>query len=184
MPQTSKTGYSMIAGGGRGYINIGGWNSTLTDQATNPQEVIGVFRKEGMNTYVYGVIGTATATKGTFVQPISGTVYTCGASNVIPPMIFTVIPAGGTARLVNFKAWAIQDTTTNQYAWFQVAGIATMQCQTNTTTLAAGDPVMPATDSNAKIKVADATDHTFGWTMTAIACDVSGQAVFSLMKNW
>lgn len=184
MPQTSKTGYSMVSGGGRGYINIGGWNSTITDQATNPQEVIGVFRKEGANTYVYGVIGTATATKGTFVTPMSAAPYTCGASNVIPPIIFTVVPAAGTAALHAFKAWAIQDTTTNTYAWFQVAGISTVQCQTNTTTLNVGEYIMPATDSCGKVKIADATGHIYGYMLTAVACDVSGPAYFSLMKNW
>ena len=182
MAQTSKTGYSVTGGGGKGYINIGGWNTTLTDLNTNPQEVVGAWRREGANLYVYGVQGTATGTQGNFVQQISGTVYTCGASNVIPPFIFTNLPAAGTANPKAARAMCIQDVTTNMYGWYFVQGVATVQCQTDTTTLNVGEYIIVATDSHAKVKLATTTAQ--GFMLTAVACDVSGAAYISLLGAW
>ena len=180
MPQTSKTGYSVTSGGGKGYINLGGWNTTITDRSTTAQEVVGTWRREGINLYIYGCQGTATGTAGNWVQQQSATVYTCG--DTIPPFIFTNLMAGGTLNAKIPKAMCIVDCPTNSYGWYFVQGVATVQCQTNTTTIPDGKGILISTSSHAKVKIGAGT--SIGWMLTAIACDVSGAAYISLMDSW
>lgn len=180
MAQISKTGYSVNQGGCPGYINIGGWNTTLTSRTTGPKEVVGMFRREGMNLYVYAAQGTQSAQPNLFLQVVAP--YTVGTENVIPPFIFSDVIAGGTVNMKIPKAMAIQTCETNTYGWYFVSGICTVQLQTNTTTLGNMDLIIVSTSCNAKVKLATTTAQ--GYMLTAIACDVSGPAFLSLLTAW
>lgn len=177
---TTKTGYSALGGGGRGYINIGGWNSTLTDRATSAKEVVGTWRNEGANLYIYAAQGTNSAQPNAFVMPCTS--YTYGDANIQAPLVFTQIAAAGTLNMKLPKAMCIQTCDSGTYGWYFVRGICTVQLQTNTTTLAQGDLIIVATDSHAKVKLATTTAQ--GYMLTAIACDVSGPAFLSLLGAW
>ena len=90
----TKTGYSLLGGGGKGYINIGGWNTTLTDKSTTQMEVPGVKRREGANVYIYAKHGTQSAASAG-LQVAIGTPAVDGIGTLVPPLVFTAIAAGG-----------------------------------------------------------------------------------------
>lgn len=180
MAQISKTGYSVNQGGAPGYINIGGWSTTLTARSTGPKEVIGIWRNEGINLYVYAAQGTQSAQPNQFLM--FATAFTVGTENVISPIVFTSIGAAGTDNTRCNAAMAIQTCDTNTYGWYFVRGICTVQLATDTTTLSLGNLIMVATSCNAKIVPATTTAQ--GYVLTAIACDVSGPAFLSLMGAW
>lgn len=182
MAGTSKTGFSALGGGGRGYINIGGWNTTLTDRATSPKEVVGAWRREGANLYVYGPIGTGSAQPEVFLVNIGAAVFTVGTENVIPWFILTSEIAGGTANYNLIKGRTICTCDTGTYGWYFVQGVCTVQLQTNTTTLAVSNGIQASTSSANKVQIATTTAQ--GFILTAIACDVSGPAYISFLPGW
>ena len=68
----TRTDYSNAGGGGKGYINVGGWNTTLTDRQSTQMEVPGIRRREGGNVYMYGLQGGASlAASGVFVKLVA-----------------------------------------------------------------------------------------------------------------
>jgi hypothetical protein len=180
MPGATQTSYSALKGGTAGYINIGGWNTTITDVSTSAKETVGMIRREGANEYMYVGISTHTVTAQNWLRP--ATSLTIGADEYHCPIVMTTIAAAGTANPKLFKAYAPQNLSANTYAWVLVKGICTVQAQTDTTTIPELSLILPATDCHAKVKIATTT--AMGYMLEAIACDVSGQAYIDLTGNW
>jgi hypothetical protein len=141
----SKTAYSIGVGGQQGYINIGGWNTTLTDVSTTPGEVCGTVRFEGANKYMYVCNGSQSAARGAFVQV--STMTTDGGGTRIPPLRMTSVPytvctSAGRA----FGMWVPTQISTNEYGWILRQGITTCYIQTNSAVVA-GNMFAPSTAS-------------------------------------
>ena len=174
---STKTDYSVVGGGGRGYINIGGWNTTLTDKSTTQMEVPGVKRREGANVYIYAKHGTQSAASAGLQVSISDPA-TDGNGTLICPLVFTAI-AGGGANPYLCKALTVGTCLTGMYGWYFVEGIASVNIATNTVTVALGAPIcMSPASAN---KWINATASCQGFALTAIACDITGPAFLKLM---
>ena len=174
---STKTGYSVAGGGGRGYINIGGWNTTLTDKATTQMEVPGVKRREGANVYIYAKHGTQSAASAGLQVQISDPA-TDANGTLISPLVFTAIAAGG-ANPFLCKALTVGTCLTDMYGWYFVEGIASVNIATNTVTVAAGAAICMSPAS--AHKWINATASGQGFALTAIACDITGPAFLKLM---
>ena len=141
----TKTGYSIGLGGQSGYINVGGWNTTLTDISTTQAEAVGVVRFEGANQYMYVCNGSQSAARGAFVQV--STMTTDGGGSIIPPLRMTSVPyTVNTAPGRAFGMWVPTQISTNEYGWILRAGITTCYIQTNSAVLA-GAYLLPSTAS-------------------------------------
>lgn len=119
----SKTSYSMLQGGAKGYINIGGWNTTLTDVSYTAKETIGVTRQEGANKYMYVQLGTATAgSAGAFLSLATAISDTNG---VLAPLALTANGVASTGLIA--KGMTITDINNSGplYTWALVEGFAT-----------------------------------------------------------
>ena len=139
----SKTSYSAVFGGGVGYLNIGGWNTTLTDVASTAKETIGVHRVEGDNEFVYVQLGTAAITSaGQFLSLATG--YT-DTNSIIAPFALTangVVSTGNIARGMTICS-AISGVV---YGWVFKRGFATGYAMTDSA-LAWNALVGPATST-------------------------------------
>lgn len=119
------TNYTTLNGGGRGAINYGGWNTTLTDRSTTPQEVVGMMRREGGNVYLYVCGGLASAKPGWVLAPKTA-VTDLGTAGYIAPICMTVCPV--TANVLLPAAIAPQTMLTQLYAWVLIKGVTTANC--------------------------------------------------------
>ena len=180
MPGATQTSYSALKGGTAGYINIGGWNTTITDVSTSAKETVGLIRREGANEYMYVGISTHTVVAQNWLRV--ATALTIGDDNYHCPIVMTTIADAGTESPKLFKAYAPQNLSANTYAWVLVKGVCTVQCQTDTTTIPELSLILPSTSCHAKVKIATTT--AMGYMLTAIACDESGPAYINLTGNW
>lgn len=173
---STKTGYSILGGGGRGYINVGGWNTTLTDKTTTQMEVPGIKRWEGGNCYIYAMHGSQSANSaGLMVTFATG--ITDGDGTLIPPFRFTAI--ANTANPTMVKALTVGTCLTGMYGWYFVEGIASVNVATDTVTLALGNQILPGSSSANKWVIGTTT--ALGFILTATACDITSPAYLKLM---
>lgn len=174
----TKTDYSVTGGGGKGYINIGGWNTTLTDKQTTQMEVPGTHRREGANIYVYGMQGTLSIEgKGSFV--ITGDPATDGIGTLISPTVFTAAPVGtANARLI--RGMTVQTMSAGVYGWYFKEGITTVVMGADSGGATVGSPITPATGTAGVFATAAGTG--IGWALTAMAANASGLAWVSFGK--
>lgn len=168
----TKTDYSITGGGGRGYINIGGWNTTLTDKSETQGQVPGTKRREGANYYVYGLQGTLSIEgKNSFV--ITGDPATDANGTLISPVVFTAAPVG-TANPYIIRAMTIQSMSAGMYGWYFIEGITTVTMGDNSGGATVGSPITPATGTAGVF--ATATQTAVGFALTAMAAAASGPA--------
>jgi hypothetical protein len=140
----SKTAYSIGVGGQAGYINIGGWNSTLTAVSTEPAEVAGTIRYEGANKYIYAMHGSQSAARGAFVQ-LCTAIADDAATSQTPPLRMTQNATGvNTAAGRVFGAVVATNIYTNQYGWYLRQGIMTGYAASNTGLNVAGAFILPS----------------------------------------
>lgn len=175
---STRTSYSVIGGGGKGYINIGGWNTTLTDRSTQQQEVPGIKRREGANVYIYGLQGAnSAAASGVYMRLVAPAtdLYT---DAVISPIVFTAIGAGTTIAKL-WKGVTVCTCDTNTYGWYFLEGVLTLTVATNTTSATVGTPIVVAPASVNKV-VGGAVGTAQGIALTTIACDIAGQCYVKL----
>lgn len=168
---STKTGYSITGGGGRGYINVGGWNTTLTDKQATQMEVPGITRREGANVYIYGYQGTLSI-EGAGSHVIFGTPAS-DAAGLMSPTVFTIGPVG-TANATLIRAATIQSMSGAVYGWYFKEGIATVTMGDNSGGCTVGSPIVPATASAGVWATAAATGY--GYALTAMAAAASGLA--------
>lgn len=123
-----KTAYSYLGGGGKGYINLGGWNTTLTDVASTAKETIGIERVEGQNVYKYVQLGTAVVTSsGCFLSLSTG--YT-DTNNIIAPFALTANGVASTGNIA--RGMTIGSSISGVvYAWVFIKGLATGYAMTD-----------------------------------------------------
>jgi len=175
---STKTGYSITGGGGRGYINIGGWNTTLTDKSTTQAEVPGIKRREGANVYIYAMQGLQSiASAG--VQVMLGDPVLDNGGVLMPPIVFTTVGAAGNANPYLCKALTVGTCLTKNYGWYFIEGITSVNACTNTTTVPLGSPICVSSSSSNKWVVCTISGQ--GFALTAIACDETGPAFLKLM---
>lgn len=155
MGGVTKTGYSSVYGGGAGYINIGGWNTTLTDVSNTAQECIGVTRREGANKYMYVQLGTSTACNNAFLSLSTGLTDT---NTLCAPFGLTANGVASTGTICRGRTIASSPTSGVCYAWILVEGFATAWAATDTA-LVWNTLVNPST-STANLVDADATALT------------------------
>ena len=151
----TKTGYSATFGGSRGYLNIGGWNTTLTDVCNTAQETVGIFRHEGANKYMYVQLGTATACNRAFLSISTACTDTNGMIPVIGLTANGVVSTGTICRGMTITS---SPTSGVCYAWILVQGFATANAATDTA-LVYGALVNPST-CTANLVDSDATALT------------------------
>lgn len=176
---STRTDYSVAGGGGRGYINIGGWNTTLTDRSTQQKEVPGIKRREAGNVYMYGLQGGQSAAGSGYYVRLAAPSTDAYTDAVVCPIVFTNLGAG----TVIAKAWkgvTLQTCDTNTYGWYFVEGVLTVTVGTNTTSATVETPIVVAPASVNKV-VGGATSTGQGYALTTIACDITGQAYVKLM---
>lgn len=168
----TKTGYSITGGGGRGYINVGGWNTTLTDKSTVQNEVPGTHRREGANIYVYGLQGTLSIEgKGSFV--ITGDPATDAGGTLISPQVYTAGPVG-TDNAFLIRAQTIQSMSAGVYGWYFKEGITTVTMGDNSGGTTIGSPIAPAAATAGVMATAAAS--AIGWALATLAASASGLA--------
>ena len=140
----TATGYSLALGGKGGYINLGGWNTEITDHDDSAKEVVGVLRNEGANTYMYAYMGTATCTWSG--RPLKLTTSYADTDSIVPAVVLTQLGATAAGYFsaigVTLKTW-----TANTYGWILVKGICTLPLNSNTAGLALGTPIAPSSAS-------------------------------------
>jgi hypothetical protein len=168
----TKTDYSVAGGGGRGYINIGGWNTTLTDKSTTQDQVPGTLRREGANVYVYGKQGTLSI-EGAFSFVITGDPATDAGGTLITPTVYTIGPVG-TDNAILIRAQTIQSMSAGVYGWYFVEGITTVIMGQDSGGTTVGSPIAPAIGSGGLFATALASG--IGWALTAMASADSGPA--------
>lgn len=168
----TKTGYSITGGGGRGYINIGGWNTTLTSKGTTQDEVPGTHRREGANVYVYGMQGTLSI-EGKLSFVITGDPATDAGGTLISPVVFTAAPAG-TDNALLVRAQTVQSMSAGVYGWYFKEGVTTVTMGANSGGTTVGSPIAPAAATAGVM--ATATLSGIGWALTAMAASDSGPA--------
>ena len=173
---STKTGYSITGGGGKGYINIGGWNTTLTNVSTAQAEVPGIKRREGANVYIYGKQGTLSIEGGgQFVK--FGDMATDGGGTLITPVVFTVGPVG-TANPFVVRAMTIQSMPAAGYGWYFVEGITTITMGTSASQAVEGFACVNNASANC---FASATITQQATVLTALASGEAGLAIVKFM---
>lgn len=175
MSNFTMTSYSVAGGGGMGSPNIGGWNTTLTDRSTQQQEVPGIKRREGANTYIYGLQGTNTITaSGRFVilaAPLTDS-YT---DAMHPPIVFTALNQGtDNAKLV--KGITLKTAPAGTYGWYFVAGITTANIGVASTTAMVGATINVSPTGTDKM-VGGAGASAIGIALTSIYTSTGGLAM-------
>ncbi|MCL6456711.1 MAG: hypothetical protein K6T85_01770 [Gorillibacterium sp.] len=143
MSPTSATGYSYTGGGAHGYINVGGWNTTLTDVSASPQETVGVIRWEGSNAYIYAKAGSGACTKGHMLGLCTATPDSGG---FVSPLRLTQLAVNTLTVFHKAFCMAIQDVPADNYAWFFREGICTLQLDA-TGGVSAGGYLKPSTST-------------------------------------
>ena len=145
---TYETSYSIGVGGVPGYLNIGGWNCTLTDVNTTPAVAPGMVRQEGANKYMYAMNGSQSAARGQFVQICTALADDSAASGLCP-IRFTASPY--TTQTAVGKVFGVVVATniyTNQYGWILRQGVMTGYWATNTAGNIAGGYFAPSATTN------------------------------------
>ena len=168
----TKTGYSVTGGGGLGYINIGGWNTTLTSKSTTQDEIPGTHRREGANVYVYGKQGTLSI-EGKLSFVITGDPATDAGGTLISPCVFTIGPAG-TDNALLIRGQTIQSMSAGVYGWYFKEGLTTVTMGDNSGGTTVGSPIAPAAGTDGVFATALASG--IGWALTAMAAAESGPA--------
>ena len=179
MSGVSKTDYTRVSGGGVGYINLGGWNTTLTACDTTAQEVVGIERREGANTYIYAAQGAQSASSGNLM--ILATNSADGQS-MVPAVTFTQNTAGGTAVQWTVKAMALQTCDSNKYSWYLIKGYSTIRVATNTVSATVLSPICVSEHSAHGWVGAVSWASAQGHALTGIACDVAGGAYIDFTR--
>lgn len=151
----SKTGYSSTFGGAKGYINLGGWNTTLTDVSNTAKETIGIKRKEGANEYMYVQLGTSTACANMFLSLSTGLTDT---NSISAPFGTTANGTASTGQICIGRTICSAPTSGVCYAWVLIEGFATAWAATDTA-LVYGTLVNPST-CTANLVDADSTAAT------------------------
>jgi hypothetical protein len=171
----TKTGYSITGGGGKGYINVGGWNTTLTAKSVTQDQVPGTTRREGANVYIYGKQGTLSI-EGKFSFVIFSDPAVDGGGTLISPVVFTGGPVGtDNARLI--AGQTIQSMSAGVYGWYFKQGITTVVMGQDSGGTTVGSPIAPAAGSAGLFATALASG--IGWALTAMASADSGPAFVS-----
>jgi hypothetical protein len=139
----TMTGYSLAMGGKAGYVNIGGWNSTITDVSTSPKEVCGVERVEGANSYVYAMAGSgAVVSRGIYMLCTA----IADADGNVAPLRMTTVAINALTSSVRPFALAVCTAGTGQYGWYLRRGIFTCYLNTNSAaTIGANGIIHPST---------------------------------------
>lgn len=170
----TKTGYSSVFGGAKGYLNIGGWNTTLTDMANTAKETIGVIRREGANEYMYVQLGTATASKGAFLALCTG--YT-DTNSIIAPFGMTANGVAATGIIAKGMLVADMPNSGPYYGWMLTKGFATGYMMTDSG-LAWKDYVCPSTSTanmcDGEPTAATAVGQNLGVTVATATAVFSG----------
>ena len=172
---STRTDYSVAGGGGRGYVNVGGWNTTLTDRSTTQAEVPGIKRREGANVYIYGLQSNGITASGAFVSLAAPA--TDGNGTLISPIVFAQA-AAGTDNPFLVKGITICSAPTATYGWSLVEGV-TSGTTSDYGGATAGSPLCPATGAANTWCTCTATGNA--WALTAMASAISGQIVVKLM---
>jgi hypothetical protein len=138
-----KTSYSTLGGGARGYVNIGGWNTTLTDVASTAKETIGIHRVEGDNEYIYVQLGTAVVNgAGAFLSLATGYTDTNG---IVAPFALTANGVASTGLIARGMT-VCSSISGVVYAWVFKKGYATGYAMTDSG-LAWNATVCPSTST-------------------------------------
>jgi len=175
----TKTGYSITGGGGKGYINIGGWNTTLTAKSTTQDQIPGTTRREGANLYFYGLQGSLSIEgKNSFVMFVAPAAD--AGATLISPIVLSNAPAG-TANVQLINGMTIQSMSAGVYGWYFKEGITTVTMGADSGGSTVGSPICPATATVGVFATATATG--IGWALTAMAADASGPAYVSFKIN-
>ena len=140
----SKTSYSVGVGGQAGYLNIGGWNSTLTDVNTEPAEVCGMVRQEGANKYIYAMHGSQSAARGAFVSLCTSLTDDAASPKIAPLRMSQAATGCNTSAGKVFGMLVATTIATNQYGWYLRQGITTGYCASNTGLNVAGGFILPS----------------------------------------
>jgi hypothetical protein len=177
----TKTGYSSTFGGAVGYLNIGGWNTTLTDVANTAKETIGVKRREGANEYMYVQLGTSTACNKAFLSLSTGLTDT---NTICAPFGLTANGTASTGQICLGRTIISSPTSGVCYAWVLIEGFATGNAATDTA-LNWGSYVMPST-STANLVDTDGTTLTCVGRVvfTSVATAVASAAGAGNMIYW
>lgn len=170
---TSYTG-TPGGGGGGGYFNLGGWNTTLTAADATAQEVCGIRRQDGCNTYLYAYQSTDTATAAGTLMILATNVS--DTNGIVPAVTLTGNTAAGTANQFLVKAVTVATRSAATYGWYLVEGYTTIRVSTNTVSATLqGFACVSEHSANAwvgGVTGASAQARVF----TTIACDTLGQA--------
>lgn len=173
-----KTSYSRLGGGARGYINVGGWNTTLTDVCNTAKETIGITRVEGANHYMYVQLGTATAgSAGAFLYNSTGYADTNG---ITAP--FAMSAGGVAATGITARGMTVADSTDSGpiYCWMLTKGFGTGYMMTDSG-LAWNDYGCPSTSTanllDGEAAAATAVCKNLGVTVATATASAGGQGV-------
>jgi len=147
MAYVGFTANALIPGAMRGYPNEGPWDTRLTDLTTSAQELPGIFRAEGPNTYMYVQFGTGAINSAGL--PVKITTSLTDNSGIIPAICVTAL---GATAAGYFSALGVTVTTGTgvsgaRYGWILVQGIATLPLNSNTAGLALNIPIAPSSAS-------------------------------------
>jgi hypothetical protein len=174
MPSASKTAYSIGLGGQAGYLNVGGWNSTLTDANTNPAEVCGMVRQEGANKYIYVMNGSQSSTRGAFVAICTALTDGTTTGFIAPIRVTSVAAAAASIQGAVFGMVVPTNVYTNQYCWVLRQGITTCYLQTDSA-IVNGNYIMPGvTSANTWLTPATNTANGFALESAGTSTAVSG----------
>lgn len=172
---STRTDYSVAGGGGRGYVNIGGWNTTLTDRSTQQKEVPGITRVEGANTYIYGLQGTNTLAGSGYLVMLATPLTDAYTDAVVCPLVFTELGAVGTDNPNIVRGITIQTAAAKTYGWYFQEGITTVCMGASSGGVVAEAGLCVAESASANV-FATCTASAQGWALTAIASAACGQA--------
>ena len=176
---STRTDYSIVGGGGKGYINVGGWNTTLTDKSTSQKEVPGIKRREGGNVYIYGLQGAnSAAASGVFMQ-LAAPATDLYTDAVVCPIVFTAIGAG-TAIHHLWKSITVATCDTNTYGWYFIEGVTTLSVGVGSTGVTVELPLIISPTAANEV-IGGATVSGQGIALTTIAAGASGQVYVKLM---
>ena len=176
---STRTDYSIVGGGGRGYVNVGGWNTTLTSRNTQQMETPGIKRREGANVYIYGLQGGQSIAGSGYYVKLAAPATDLYTDAVVSPIVFTALGAGTVIAPI-WKGISVCTCDTNTYGWYFIEGITSLTIATASTSATVGTPIMVAPASVNKV-VGGSVGTAQGIALTTIACDITGQAYVKLM---
>lgn len=175
---STRTSYSVLGGGGRGYMNIGGWNTTLTDRSTQQQEVPGAVRQEGANTYIYALQGTNTIAGSSYLVTPAAPLTDSYTDAVISPVVFTGLGAVGTDNPYIVQGVTVGTCPAGTYGWYFQEGILTVCMGASSGGVTVGETLCVAESASANV-FATCTATAQGIALTTIASAACGQAYVS-----